>query len=707
MSTGPQPPDALPGRPRPLGATPGPDGTSFAVWAPGAEAVDLCLFDDRGREERVRLAERTHGVHHGLVPGVGHGRRYGFRAHGRWDPWHGERRNPRKLLLDPYARAVDGRFVLDDAVFGHVRASGDDTLRDERDSAPFVPRSVVVDDPYDWGDDRPPAVPWEETVVYEAHVRGFTMLHPGVPQGLRGSYAGLAHPAAVQHLVDLGVTTVELLPVHEHVSEEHLLAGGRVNYWGYNSVGFFAPHSGYSASGTRGQQVREFRDMVRALHAAGLEVVLDVVYNHTAEASETGPTLLFRGLENAGYYRLRDGRHYTDLTGCGNTVDTTSPAALALVMDSLRYWVEEMHVDGFRFDLVSAIARGPQAFSRASAFLTAVGQDPVLSRAKLVAEPWDLGEGGYQVGAFPPPWAEWNDKYRGTVRDLWRGRSDGVREVAYRLTGSSDVFGGPDDRRPYASVNFVTAHDGFTLRDLVSYDRKHNLANGEDDRDGTDDNRSWNCGVEGPTDDPEVLALRARQSRNLLATLLLSAGTPMITAGDEMGRTQGGNNNAYCQDNEVSWLDWDLDAEQRSLLGFTRLLLRLRREHVVLRQPRFFAGAPLEDGGRKDLAWFRRDGREMDHAAWFDPGLRTLGMLLGGDAMPLRDARGERIVDDSFLLLLNAGAEPVEFTLPGAPWALSGYDVVLDTAAPDVALAYPAGATVPMAGRSLVLLRAS
>ncbi|WP_069465636.1 glycogen debranching protein GlgX, partial [Actinacidiphila rubida] len=533
----------------------GPDGrpgTNFALWAGGAESVELCLFGADGSETRAPLTELTHEVWHGFVPDVLPGQRYGYRVGGRWDPWTGARWNPAKLLLDPYARAVDGEFEMVPEVYGHVRDWQEpavaDTVRDNRDSAPFVPKGVVVDDDDDWEDDRRPKTPWSDSVIYELHVRGFTQRHPDVPPELRGTYAGLAHPAALAHLTDLGVTAVELLPVHQFAHEDHLERRGLRNYWGYNSIGYFAPHAAYSASGTRGEQVGEFKRMVRALHAAGIEVILDVVYNHTAEGGQGGPTLSLRGVDNRGYYRLAgDPRGYADYTGCGNTLSVVQPHVLRLITDSLRYWVTEMGVDGFRFDLAAALARSMHDVDMLSPFLATIAQDPVLRRVKLIAEPWDVGAGGYQVGAFPPLWTEWNDRFRDTVRDFWRGATGDVRDLGYRLSGSSDLYdwGG---RRPYASVNYVTAHDGFTLRDLVSHNGKHNEANGEDGRDGTDDNRSWNCGAEGETGDPEVLALRARQLRNLLATLLLSTGVPMLVAGDEMGRTQGGNNNAYCQD---------------------------------------------------------------------------------------------------------------------------------------------------------------
>ncbi|MFJ7525469.1 glycogen debranching protein GlgX [Streptomyces griseus] len=712
------PPAVWPGAPMPLGARfrVGPDGvagTNFALWAGGAEAVELCLFDERGAETRCPLAELTHEIWHGFVPGVRPGQRYGYRVHGRWDPWTGARWNAAKLLLDPYARAVDGSFALPPEVYGHVRDWPDqpvaDTVRDDRDSAPFVPKGVVVRDDDDWVEDRRPKTPWADSVIYELHVRGFTKLHPDVPPELRGTYAGLAHPAAIAHLTRLGVTAVELLPVHQFAHEDHLLRRGLRNHWGYNSIGYFAPHAGYSASGTAGQQVGEFKRMVRALHGAGIEVILDVVYNHTAEAGELGPMLSLRGIDNRGYYRLQqDPRRYADYTGCGNTLHVVQPQVLRLITDSLRYWVTEMGVDGFRFDLAAALARSMHDVDMLSPFLAVIAQDPVLRRVKLIAEPWDVGNGGYQVGAFPPLWTEWNDRYRDAVRDFWRGALPDVRDLGYRLTGSSDLYawGG---RRPYASVNFVTAHDGFTLRDLVSYERKHNEANGEGNRDGTDDNRAWNCGAEGESGDPEINALRRRQLRNLLTTLLLSTGVPMLVAGDEMGRTQGGNNNAYCQDNETGWLDWSLLEEPawRQLTELTARVLTLRRTHPVLRRRAFFSGRAQAPDGLRDLAWFARDGREMTEGDWYAPAA-TLGLYLSGRDIPGRDARGEPVTDDSFLAVLHAGAEPVAFELPGPPWA-DAYELVLDTSREDQAQApgtvIEGGTEVAVPARSVLLLR--
>ncbi|MFV5996458.1 glycogen debranching protein GlgX [Streptomyces sp. NPDC056231] len=718
LDGGQRPPAVWPGAPMPLGARfrVGPDGaagTNFALWAGGAEAVELCLFDEEGSETRLPLTELTHEIWHGFVPGVRPGQRYGYRVHGRWDPWTGARWNPAKLLLDPYARAVDGSFTLPAEVYGHVRdwpqQQVADTVRDERDSAPYVPKGVVVHDDDDWAEDRRPKTPWADSVIYELHVRGFTKRHPEIPEELRGTYAGLAHPAAVGHLTRLGVTAVELLPVHQFAHEDHLLRRGLHNYWGYNSIGYFAPHADYSASGTGGQQVGEFKRMVRALHDAGIEVILDVVYNHTAEASELGPMLSLRGIDNRGYYRLQsDARRYTDYTGCGNTLHVVQPHVLRLITDSLRYWVTEMGVDGFRFDLAAALARSMHDVDMLSPFLAVIAQDPVLRRVKLIAEPWDVGNGGYQVGAFPPLWTEWNDRYRDAVRDFWRGALPDVRDLGYRLTGSSDLYawGG---RRPYASVNFITAHDGFTLRDLVSYEQKHNEANGEGNRDGTSDNRAWNCGTEGETDDPGINALRRRQLRNLLTTLLLSTGVPMLVAGDEMGRTQGGNNNAYCQDNETGWLDWSLldQPEWRELTELTARLLTLRHTHPVLRRRAFFSGRPQAADGLRDLAWFTRQGTEMTEEDWYAPAA-TVGLYLSGRDIPGRDARGEQVTDDSFLAILHAADRPSSFRLPGPPWARA-YELVLDTSLEDQSTApgtvHRGSELLAVPARAVVLLR--
>jgi isoamylase len=700
---------ALPGDWTKLGATVVGDGINIAVWSPEAARVQVCLLDD-DNEQRVDLVDQRNHVWHGFLPGVGAGQRYGLRVDGPWVPEQGLRFNPAKLLLDPYARAVSGDLRYDPAVFGHVRPSlsesGDDRVRDDRDSAPFVPTGVVVDDHFDWGGDSLPRVRWSDTVLYELNVRGYTMRHPEVPPALRGTYAGLAHPAVIEYLTSLGVTTVELMPVHHFVHEPHLAAAGLRNVWGYNSLAFFAPHAAYSASGSHGGQVSEFKAMVAAFHAAGIEVVIDVVYNHTAEQGRDGPTLSLRGLANRHYYRLgRSGRDYVDYTGCGNTLDLRIPHALQLVTDSLRYWVTEMHVDGFRFDLAAALARSMHDVDMLGAFFAVIQQDPVLREVKLIAEPWDVGPGGYQVGGFPALWTEWNDRYRDTVRDFWRARGDGVRELAMRMSGSSDLYDG-DGRRPFASINFVTAHDGFTLRDVVSYDQRHNDDNLELNRDGHDDNRSYNHGVEGPTDDPGIAAVRRRQVANMLTTLLLSTGVPMLTAGDELGRTQRGNNNAYCQDNEISWVDWELAQKHGDVTDLVRRLLRLRAENPVFRQRHFFAGRPAVPGGRKDIAWFGHDGLELLEEQWWQPQRRTLGLFLAGDAIRSRDRDGSRVTGDSFLLWLHADPGDTEITLPDHGHWAQRYQAVLDTGLPErEQTEMDAGSRLRLTGRSCVLLR--
>ncbi|MBU6245279.1 MAG: glycogen debranching protein GlgX [Actinomycetales bacterium] len=692
----------------PLGVTPdGRGGANVALWADGAEAVDLCVFPDDGSEHRIRLSERLFSVFYDHVPDLPVGSRYGFRVHGPWNPAAGQRWNASKLLLDPYARAIDGHLTLHESIFGHVGT--DDLARNDLDSAAYVPRSVVVaPDDFDWGADTQPRTPWGETVIYEAHVRGLTMRHPRIPARLRGTYAGIAHPAIIDHLHSLGVTAIELMPVHHFVDEVHLLELGLTDYWGYNSIGYFAPHAAYSASGSRGQQVREFKQMVKDLHAAGLEVILDVVYNHTAEGSELGPTLSFRGIDNDDYYRLREGgRAYADYTGCGNTLDVSRPHVLQLVMDSLRAWVTEMHVDGFRFDLASALARSFHDVDMLGNFMTTIQQDPVLRRVKLIAEPWDVGPGGYQVGEFPPLWTEWNGKYRDCIRDFWRGHG-GIGEVGWRLTGSADLYAS-EGRRPYASINFITAHDGFTMQDLVAYEHKHNEANLEGNRDGTDDNRSANYGCEGPTDDPAINALRERQVRNLMTTLLLSTGVPMIAAGDELGKSQGGNNNAYCQDNEISWLDWSLDERRSALLGFVRDVARIRREHAAFRQRYFFDGRPMHDGGPKDLAWIDADGHELPDEAWGDPARHTLGMYIAGSTPSGAGARTSgHASGDSFLVVLHAGGWEQSFVLPGRPYALA-YRRVIDTVtgqAQESGADEASGSAIALAPFSMVVLRA-
>jgi isoamylase len=689
-----------PGRHTPLGASFDGEATNFAVWSPDASLVTVCLFDEQGAETRLDLTEHALGVWHGRLPGVGPGQQYGFRAEGPWDPGHSRRFNPAKLLLDPYARAITGEFVFNSAVFGYEFGSPE--TQDPRDSAPFVPRSVVVADEFDWAGDRRPQVAWSDTVIYELHVKGFTRLHPDVPEHQRGTYAGLAHPAVLDYLVDLGASAVELMPVHQSLSEPGLLQSGRTNYWGYNSIGFFAPQAAYSSGDTTGGQVTEFKQLVKALHSRGLEVILDVVYNHSAEGGPGGPTLSFRGFDDRGYYRHDAYGNYADVTGVGNTLNVSQPQMLTLVMDSLRYWVNEMHVDGFRFDLAPALARDGSDVDLHSPFLSAVGQDPVLRHTKLIAEPWDATIEGYQVGAFPAPWCEWNDRFRDTVRDFWRTQSGGIRDLGNRLTGSSDLYA-DDGRLPFASVNFVTAHDGLTVRDLVSYNTKHNEANGENNRDGTDNNRSWNCGVEGDTDDGAVVALRRRQIKNLLTTLLLSTGVPMLLGGDERGRTQRGNNNAFCQDNDISWVDWKSE-DWLDIHQFVRHLIRLRRAHPVLRQRRFFDGQPSGEGGRKDLTWLHPAGREVAEPDWFDQRLNTVGLFLAGDAIRARGPRGEPIEDDSYLIWLHSGDGPVSITLPGPEFA-TAYDVELTS---DDALSGTVNAheSFRLQARSVAVLRA-
>ena len=684
--------DIWPGHWQPLGATVDDGGTNFALFSANATGVELCVFDDQGTETRVPLRESTFHVWHGYLPGVGAGTRYGYRVDSTLAPSNGAHFNDNKLLADPYARAFDGTFELDDALFEN----------DPHDSAEFVPRSVVVHDEFEWGKDRSPAIAWSDTVLYEVHVRGFTMQHPDVPQELRGTYAGLAHRAATDYLKQLGVTTLELLPIHHFVSETALLRRGLSNYWGYNTLGFFAPHGGYSSSGTRGEQVGEFKAMMKALHAAGLEVILDVVYNHSAEGDAFGPTLSLRGIDNQSYYRLDSGGGYVNYTGCGNTLDLRNPHMLQLVTDSLRYWVTEMHVDGFRFDLAPTLARASNAFDAQSSFLEAVNQDPVLSQVKLIAEPWDVGPGGYQVGNFPAPWSEWNDRFRDTTRDFWLCGATDVRELGYRLAGSSDIYQG-SGRLPDASINFVACHDGFTLHDLVTYNGKVNDSNGEDNRDGSDDNHNWNCGHEGETDDPLVTQIRQRAVRAILGTLVLSAGVPMLGHGDEMGRTQHGNNNAYCQDNELAWVDWSTRDE--SLEDFTRAVIALRRDHIVFRQESFFTGRSLHGDGTADLAWFRSDGAQLAASDWSDLNPRTIAMYLSGKDIRQVDEHGEPVVDDSFLVIMHGGLNPSTFTLPSAPWATT-YEVVVDNTEQALSATLAAGSTVDVPAVAFMVLRA-
>jgi isoamylase len=670
-----------PGQEAPLGASFDGVGTNFALFSDVADAVELCLFDDAGVETRVPLTERDAGVWHGYLPGVQPGQRYGYRVHGPYAPAHGHRCNPAKLLLDPYAKAVDREISWDESHFSY-RFGDPDAFNDD-DNSRRAMKAVVVNPFFDWREDRRPRVPYADSVIYEVHVKGFTQTHPGVPAEIRGSYAGLGSPAAIAHLRRLGVTAVELMPVHEFVPDAHLVERGLTNYWGYNSIAYLAPEGGYSSGGTRGQQVHEFKGMVRDLHAAGIEVILDVVYNHTAEGNHLGPTLSLRGIDNAAYYRLVDGdpAYYYDTTGTGNTLLMRSPQVLTLIMDSLRYWVTEMHVDGFRFDLASSLARQFHEVDRLSAFFDLVHQDPIVSQVKLIAEPWDVGEGGYNVGGFPALWSEWNGRYRDTVRDYWRGEPASLPELGSRLSGSSDLYGA-DGRHPSASINFVTAHDGFTLHDLVSYDGPHNEANGEGGADGERHNRSWNCGVEGETDDLDVIAVREQQKRNMLATLLLSQGVPMLLHGDELGRTQGGNNNAYCQDNPTSWVDWSRAQDYDHLTDFVADLISLRRAHPALRRRRHLSGRPRTGAAVPDVLWFTPAGTQMTERDWDENTTAgSIAVFLNGTDIPECGPRGEPVIDTNFLILLNPHHEAVSFTLPdercGQRW-----EVVVDTARP-------------------------
>jgi isoamylase len=656
-----------PGRPYPLGATYDGSGVNFAIFSEVAEKVELCLIDGDGAETRHELVEVDGYVWHGYAPSIQPGQRYGFRVHGPYDPANGHRANPSKFLVSPYAKAMEGQIDGDESLFSY-RFDDPDAFNED-DSLGHNMYSVVANPFFDWGHDRPPRHQYHESVIYEMHVKGLTMTHPDVPDDVRGTYAGMGHPAIIEYLTNLGVTAVELLPVHQFVNDSHLVDQGLSNYWGYNTIGFLAPHNGYASSTTNGQQVTEFKSMVKALHAANIEVILDVVYNHTAEGNEKGPTIAFRGIDNAAYYRLVDGdkSHYYDTTGTGNSLLMRNPHVLQLIMDSLRYWVLEMHVDGFRFDLAATLARQFHEVDKLSAFFDIIQQDPVISQVKLIAEPWDLGDGGYQVGNFPPLWTEWNGKYRDTVRDFWRGEPASLGEFASRITGSSDLYA-HSDRRPTASINFIVAHDGFTLRDLVSYNEKHNEANGEGGNDGESHNRSWNCGVEGETDDPQIKALRLRQQRNFLTTLMVSQGVPMLAHGDELGRTQGGNNNVYAQDNEIAWVDWDLDKDQQGLLEFTSAAIALRKAHPVLRRRRFFAGDASHGGQSElgDIEWLRADGSLMDDGDWSTGYAQSLMVFLNGDAIPESDDMGRRITDDHFLLMFNASGEDISFRVPAA-----------------------------------------
>ncbi|MCP3064111.1 glycogen debranching protein GlgX [Myxococcus sp. K38C18041901] len=703
--------EVLPGKPFPLGATYDGHGVNFAVFSEHAKKVEVCLFDAQEPTRETRrfpLLETTHQVFHGYVPDLKPGTLYGLRVHGPFEPKKGFRFNPHKLLVDPYARAIHGQVDYRAPIYGHVQGGKDeDLVQDKQDDAAGVPKAVVLEDAFDWEGDTHPRVPWPQTVLYELHVKGFTKLNPRVPEALRGTYAGLGHPATIEHLKKVGVTAVELLPIHHIVDEPFLAERGLTNYWGYSTLGYFAPDARYGTAGAPGAQVDEFKGMVKALHKAGIEVILDVVYNHTCEGNQLGPTLSFKGLDNGAYYRLteKDPRYYLDVTGTGNSWNATHPYALKLVADSLRYWVEQMHVDGFRFDLATTLGRDRHGYDTRAAFFQIIHQDPVLSRVKLISEPWDVGDFGYQVGNFPVLWSEWNGKYRDTIRRYWKGDDRQAAEIGYRLTGSSDLYA-LSGRKPSASVNFVTAHDGFTLHDLVTYNDKHNEANGEDNRDGGNDNHSWNCGVEGETADVKIKALREQQKRNFLATLFLSQGVPMLVAGDEMGRTQKGNNNAYCQDNALSWVNWELDDTQRALLDFTCRLTRLRREQPVLRKRRFFRGAHMWDSELKDLAWFRPDGKEMRKDDWEKPYVRSLAILLGGDAIAAPDDEGNRIVGDTVLVLMNAHHEPISFLLPALEWGADWEQVVDTSTAEESQHAHTqAGGKVQVAGRSLMVLR--
>ncbi len=694
-----------PGHPYPLGATFDGSGTNFALFSSVADRVELCLFDDDDVETRIEIEETDAHVWHAYLPGLTPGQRYGYRVHGPYDPTNGHRCDPSKLLLDPYAKAIDGQIDGDRSLFSYY--FGNETQRNTEDSAAHMMTAVVTNPYFDWGHDRPPKHEYHNSVIYEAHVKGMSQQHPDVPDEIRGTYAGMAHPAMIDHLVDLGVTAVELLPVHQFVNDPILQGKGLSNYWGYNTIGFFAPHNAYSSLGARGEQVQEFKSLVKALHAANIEVILDVVYNHTAEGNHMGPTLSFRGIDNASYYRLVDGdaAHYFDTTGTGNSLLMRSPHVLQLIMDSLRYWVTEMHVDGFRFDLAATLARQFHEVDKLSAFFDLIQQDPVISQVKLIAEPWDVGDGGYQVGEFPPLWTEWNGKYRDDVRDFWRGEPSSLAEFASRITGSSDLYG-HSGRSPIASINFVIAHDGFTLNDLVSYNEKHNEANGEGGADGESNNSSWNCGAEGPTKDKEVMRLRHRQRRNFLATLMLSQGVPMICHGDELGRTQLGNNNGYCQDNALTWIDWDLSKDDAALLEFTRQVVKMRKDHAVLRRRRFFRGSADHGGesGIGDIAWFSPLGEHMSNEDWNHAYARSVMVFLNGEKIFEPGPRGERIVDDSLLVLLNAHASDLDFVLPPAAYGKQ-WSALLDT---DEHLkpgtTFRAGTTVTLEGHSVVVL---
>jgi len=698
---------SYPGQPYPLGATWDGEGVNFALYAENATSVELCLFDapkDAAERDCVKLADRNNHVWHIYLPGIKPGQLYGYRADGPFEPNEGHRFNRNKVLIDPYAKAIAGTVSWHDSLFGYEMGHPDQDLSfNAADSAPFIPKSVVIDGQFDWENDQPLKTPYHESIIYETHVKGFTQLHPDIPEELRGTYKGMAHPAAISYLKDLGITAVELMPVHHFITDKHLLDKGLSNYWGYNTIGFFAPDVRYASSGICGEQVYEFKEMVKALHKAGIEVILDVVYNHTGEGNHLGPTLSFRGIDNAAYYRLTDDkRYYMDYTGTGNTLNARLPSVLRLIMDSLRYWVLDMHVDGFRFDLAATLARELHEVDRLSAFFDIIHQDPVISQVKLIAEPWDIGEGGYQVGKFPAGWAEWNGKYRDCIRDYWRGADSTLAEFASRFTGSADLYK-DEFRRPTSSINFVTAHDGFTLADLVSYNDKHNEANGEDNQDGDNHNRSWNCGAEGPTDDVHVNALRKKQQRNFLTTLFLSQGVPMLVAGDEAGRTQQGNNNAYCQDNEISWLHWDqLDHE---LLDYTQRLIRLRLEHPAFRRRRWFRGQAVAGSKVEDIAWFQPEGQEMTEENWDTGFAKSLAVYLNGLALRAVDPKGQKIQDDSFYIIFNAHHEPITFMLPPADYGKQ-WEQVLDTGKQEeTSKHFKAGEQVNAAELSIIVLR--
>lgn len=698
-----------PGSPSPLGATWDGNGVNFALYTENATGVDLCLFDTpTGKPEvqRIKIKEVTHQVWHVYIPDIKPGQLYGYRVYGPYEPENGHRFNPNKVLIDPYAKAIAGRVEWDDALFGYEMGHADEDLSfSETDSAPFIPKAVVVDDRFNWEGDTQLRLPYYKTVIYETHVKGFTQLHPDIPENIRGTYAAIAHPVCIRYLKELGITAIELMPVHHFVIDRMLKDKGLTNYWGYNTIGFFAPEVKYCSSGYMGQQVTEFKTMVKELHKAGIEVILDVVYNHTAEGNHLGPTLSFRGIDNASYYRLTDDkRYYNDYTGTGNTLNAQMPSVLKLIMDSLRYWITEMHVDGFRFDLAATLARELHEVDRLGSFFDIIHQDPIIASAKLIAEPWDIGEGGYQVGKFPPGWAEWNGKYRDCIRDYWRGADSMLAEFAERFTGSSDLYKN-DYRLPTASINFVTAHDGFTLHDLVSYNEKHNDANGENNNDGESHNRSWNCGAEGDTTDESIIALRQKQKRNFLTTLFLSQGVPMLVAGDELSRTQQGNNNAYCQDSEISWLNW---AEADStLIQFTRQLIHFRRKHPTFRRRRWFQGQPIKGMGIEDIGWFQPDGSEMTEEHWNQDFAKSMAVFLNGQGIRSVGPKGEQIIDDNFYIIFNAHHEPLDFKLPGKRYGSTWFKVI-DTGTGGIGEelnTYSAKDSVTVDSRSIVVLR--